>query len=401
MTCFRPSVLGPGAYRYANLHTTAFVDQQLIPLPAVNGSATMLPIPPGQGGSLDVDVSFDLASLGASGSAGEFGVALRAPNNSLSAALTLFFGASAPDADGTRMVQVRSTQRLRPTVPSGPLPPLPVLKGERLTVRALIDRPYVTVLFFPFNSPASSFFSFLKARRATPCRLPSHFGGTGRFCHFCFPPFVSCTAVCHVWPGWVHSPCRADRHPCTVWWLPCGGLASYIEVFLQGGRIAFVISPAYDPSMTEVQLFNGFHCPPGTEPSPAGCLPPPPKPRCTYHKNMQLSDPGSKHTLAPVDAVDEAACCVQCMESAACFGAELYGESCYLKTAKLPLVKQIPPNGVALVACVKNQSAALYQADGERRRPPTDGGATKALVANVTVHGMGCGWVNELPKPKP
>ena len=38
---------------YANLHTQAFVDKQLVPLPAVNGSATTLPIPHGQGGSLD------------------------------------------------------------------------------------------------------------------------------------------------------------------------------------------------------------------------------------------------------------------------------------------------------------------------------------------------------------
>ena len=45
---------------YANLHTKAFVDRQLVPLPAVNGTATTLPIPPGQGGSLDVEVSFEL-----------------------------------------------------------------------------------------------------------------------------------------------------------------------------------------------------------------------------------------------------------------------------------------------------------------------------------------------------
>jgi len=226
--------------------------------------------------------------------------------------LTLYFNASAPDADGTRMVHVRSTQRLRPTVPSAPLPLLPVLKGERLAVRALIDRPY-------------------------------------------------------------------------------------IEVFLQGGRIAFVVSPAFDPSMTEVRLFNGFHCSPGTEPTTAGCLPPPPKPRCTFHTNMQLYDPGSKHTLSPVPAVDEVACCVQCMESAACFGAELYGGSCYLKTAKLPLVKQIPPKGVALVACVKNASLGLSL--GEQQQQPTGGGATSTLLANVTVHGMGCGWASDLPKP--
>lgn len=38
---------------YTNLHTEAFVDKQLVVLPAVNGSATTLQIPPGQGGSLD------------------------------------------------------------------------------------------------------------------------------------------------------------------------------------------------------------------------------------------------------------------------------------------------------------------------------------------------------------
>ena len=132
--------------RYANLHTTAFVDKQLFSLPAANGSAAKLPIPADQGGSLDVEVSFDLSEMTA-GSGGEFGVALRSPNNNsdpvLGAALTLYFNASAPDADGTRIVHVRTTQRLRPSVPSAPLPPLPVLKGERLTIRALIDRPYI------------------------------------------------------------------------------------------------------------------------------------------------------------------------------------------------------------------------------------------------------------------
>ena len=91
-----------------------------------------------------------------------------------------------------------------------------------------------------------------------------------------------------------------------------------------GGRIAFVVAPDYDPNMTAVRLFNGFRCPTGTEPSTSGCMPPPPKPRCTYHANQQLYDPGSKHTLAPVAAADEAACCVKCMESTACYGAELY-----------------------------------------------------------------------------
>lgn len=301
---------------YANLHTTAFVDNQLVSLPPVNGSTTTLAVPPDQGGSLDVEVSFDLSSLPAGGSEREFGVALRSPNNASraisGAALTLFFKVGSPDSDGARTVHVRSTQRLAPSVPAAALPPLPVLKGEQLTVRALIDR-------------------------------------------------------------------------------------AYIEVFIQGGRIAFVVAPAFDFSMTAVRLFNGFQCPNGTEPSTAGCLPPPPKPRCTYHKNEQLFDPGSKHTLSPVPAADEAACCVKCMESAACYGAELYGGSCYLKTAKLPLVNQTPPKGVALVACVKNVSRGRSQVRVRGEERPL--AATK-LVANVTVHGMGCGWVTELPKPK-
>ena len=91
------------------------------------------------------------------------------------------------------------------------------------------------------------------------------------------------------------------------------------------------------------------------------CQPPPPKPRCAYHHNMQLYDPGSKHTLAPVFAADQAACCVKCIESTACFGAELYGTACYLKTAKLPLVTQIPPKNVMLVACVKNESLSRVE----------------------------------------
>ena len=170
----------------------------------------------------------------------------------------------------------------------------------------------------------------------------------------------------------------------------------YIEVFLQGGRIAFVVAPDYDPTMTAVRLFNGFRCPAGTEPSTSGCLPPPPKPRCTYHPDKQLYDPGSKHTLAPVAAADEAACCVKCMESEVCYGAELYGGSCYLKTAKLPLVNQTPPKGVALVACVKNQSLGHAYIGNEKQTAVP----SPKLVANVTAHGMACGWRVDLPKPR-
>ncbi len=86
-----------------------------------------------------VEVTFDLSTV-TSGSDREFGVALRSSNSSLSAALTLYFSTSGPDADGTHMVRVRTTQHLRPSVPAAPLPLLPVLTGERLTIRALIDR---------------------------------------------------------------------------------------------------------------------------------------------------------------------------------------------------------------------------------------------------------------------
>eukprot|EP01046_Picozoa_sp_COSAG06_P018845 COSAG06_NODE_1323_length_9859_cov_3.820082_8_plen_71_part_00 len=56
-----------------------------------------------------------------------------------------------------------------------------------------------------------------------------------------------------------------------AWWR--GGVVVVVvarRVFLQGGRIAFVISPAFDHTMTAVRLFNGFHCPTGTQPSAAG-----------------------------------------------------------------------------------------------------------------------------------
>lgn len=123
--------------------TTVDISQQLVSVLAVDGSATTLPIPADQGGSLDVDVSFDLSPFGSAGSGGEFGVALRAPTNSLSAALTLAFNASKPDTDGTRVLHVRCSSSAGSGSIPPPLPSLPVLKGERLTIRALIDRPYI------------------------------------------------------------------------------------------------------------------------------------------------------------------------------------------------------------------------------------------------------------------
>ncbi len=87
---------------------------------------------------------------------------------------------------------------------------------------------------------------------------------------------------------------------------------------------------------------------------------PPPPPDCEFLRDVQLSDPGSAHTKPPVAATDEDACCQVCMTDRDCFGAELYGTSCYVKTAPLPQVKQTPPKGVPLVACVrKNDSTSL------------------------------------------
>ena len=73
--------------------------------------------------------------LGSADSGGEFGVALRSPTDSLSAALTMAFNATSPDASGTRMLHVRTSGSVL-----GPLPLLTVLQGEQLTIRALIDR---------------------------------------------------------------------------------------------------------------------------------------------------------------------------------------------------------------------------------------------------------------------
>ena len=116
-----------------------------------------------------------------------------------------------------------------------------------------------------------------------------------------------------------------------------------------GGRMVLDLADA----TCRVQLAAG-----GVYPKPPK---PPPTPACTFHPDMQLSDPGSKHTKPPVPAATQDTCCIACMEDATCFGAELYGGSCYKKTAPCPLVKQTPPKGVALVACVKNHSSDTAQ----------------------------------------
>ena len=66
--------------------------------------------------------------------------------------------------------------------------------------------------------------------------------------------------------------------------------------------------------------------------------------------------------MAPVPAASEQECCGICKAyrgaggQPRCFGAELYGGSCYVKTAALPHLKQVPPKGVQLVACVLHNS---------------------------------------------
>jgi hypothetical protein len=102
--------------------------------------------------------------------------------------------------------------------------------------------------------------------------------------------------------------------------------------------------------------------PPPPPPGPAPPKPAPPSTDCTFLQDIQLYDPGSKHTVAPVPAASQQECCGICKayrgpgSQAKCFGAELYGGSCYVKTAPLPHVKQMPPKGVKLVACVLHNS---------------------------------------------
>jgi hypothetical protein len=99
----------------------------------------------------------------------------------------------------------------------------------------------------------------------------------------------------------------------------------------------------------------GPPAPPAPAPPPPAPGPAPPSTDCTFLPDIQLYDPGSKHTVAPVPAASEQECCGICKAyqgKAKCYGAELYGGSCYVKTAQLPHVKQLPPKGVKLVACV-------------------------------------------------
>ena len=93
--------------------------------------------------------------------------------------------------------------------------------------------------------------------------------------------------------------------------------------------------------------------------------PPPPPPDCVFLPDIQLSDPGSKHTKPPHSAADEDTCCQVCMADKECVGAVLYGTACYPKTAVLPHVKQ-----AGVTACVqKNRSSNLLAAESVTTPP--------------------------------
>lgn len=124
-----------------------------------------------------------------------------------------------------------------------------------------------------------------------------------------------------------------------------------------GSRVAqFALADQVPPSPPQP--------PPSPSPSPT-----PPTSKCKFFNDIQLNDPGGNHTKAPVEAADQDACCGVCQADPDCYGAELYGTSCYVKTADLPKVKQIPPKGVPLIACVKTKSTAPLE--GEDRRAET------------------------------
>jgi hypothetical protein len=158
--------------------------------------------------------------------------------------------------------------------------------------------------------------------------------------------------------------CKADRD-CVTAHLANGGNCQLVHASAQ--------KPFGKPQMIKASTMIVPRRPPTPAPQPTppppgppGPPPPPPRPKpappstdCTFLPDIQLYDPGSKHTVAPVSAASEQECCGRCKayrgmadNQASCFGAVLYGTSCYVKTAALPHVKQVPPKGVTLVACV-------------------------------------------------
>ena len=119
------------------------------------GSLVTLNVPKDKGGAIDVEVSFDVERTaqprmqqqqqqqqheGTEQQQQEaFGIAVRAPAGSIEgAAVQVSFNVSAPDpTTGTRTVTAYGVR--------AQVPPFPVLKGETLDVRLLVDRAIVEV----------------------------------------------------------------------------------------------------------------------------------------------------------------------------------------------------------------------------------------------------------------
>ena len=78
---------------------------------------------------------------------------------------------------------------------------------------------------------------------------------------------------------------------------------------------------------------------------------------CTQANEIELTAVGLElNGSQQVTVVDARACCGACAANKKCYGAELYGTACYLKTAWLPLLPQTPPPGVPLIACIKKNT---------------------------------------------
>ena len=119
------------------------------------GSLATLNVPKDKGGAIDVHVSFDVESTaqprtqqqqqqqhegkGQHQQQDAFGIAVRAPAGSIEgAAVQVSFNVSAPHpTTGTRTVTAYGVR--------AQVPPFPVLKGETLDVRVLVDRAIVEV----------------------------------------------------------------------------------------------------------------------------------------------------------------------------------------------------------------------------------------------------------------
>eukprot|EP00729_Bicosta_minor_P019806 gene19806-4355_t len=118
--------------------------------------------------------------------------------------------------------------------------------------------------------------------------------------------------------------------------------AAFVNTSAAGGGICHVKTTLKVPAGVRTKDSVGCVVAPNTVQTPSSS--------CDFHPNMQLYDPGSRYTETPLPAANEEACCGECEADRECFGAVLFGTACYKKTAVLPLVKQAPPPGVALIA---------------------------------------------------